>query len=344
MIAQCWLHIGTEKTGSTSIRRYLVHNRDALREQGYLYPKSPGFINHYALTAFGLDDRSNDGMRRSLGLTDASVLADFRQKFADELTAELAADNSSNVILSNELLSSRLRTQDEVMRVKSLCDRIARNTRVVVYLRNQVDFLVSRYTNVMWAGGKKDFGFGKAPIADYGALLDRWAAVFGRDNIVARRFEQADFFAGDLLSDFACTLGLDHTRLESVPRLNESLDAESLAFVRALNRLPPKLAWRIGRMRGHIVRILQRRRGGTEFVIPPALAARIENAFRASNERVSELYFESRFQPLFSPPLLVGSQEARRRDTVGPFSAARITAFLLYGVVRDAVKPHPPAW
>jgi hypothetical protein len=40
------LHIGTSKTGSTSIQRVLSTQRPALEAQGVFYPKSPGNERH----------------------------------------------------------------------------------------------------------------------------------------------------------------------------------------------------------------------------------------------------------------------------------------------------------
>src|ERR1700733_2491627 len=224
MIAQCWLHIGTEKTGSTSIRNYLALNRAALLSQGYLYPRTPGATNHYALTAFALDDARIEGTRRTLGIGDQESVSRFRAEFVDSLEKETAAGGANTVIFSNELLSSRLRSPAELARIKALCDGIARETKIVVYLRNQADFLVSRYTNIVWEGGTKEFRFrGPPALADYSRLLDPWAQAFGRENIVARRFEPADFPGGDLLLDFAGASGFDQAKLRPVFRFNESL-------------------------------------------------------------------------------------------------------------------------
>jgi hypothetical protein len=334
MIAQCWLHIGTEKTGSTSIRNYLAQNRTALLSQGYLYPRTPGATNHYALTAFALDDARIEGTRRTLGIGDQEGVSRFRAEFVDSLEKEIALSGANAVIFSNELLSSRLRSPAELDRMKALCDGIARQTKIVVYLRNQADFLVSRYTNIVWEGGTKEFRFrGPPALADYSRLLDPWAQAFGRENIVARRFEPADFPGGDLLADYAGATGLDHARLRPVSRFNESLDAESLAFLRAMNRrLPHGLAKRISPFRGRIVRVLQQRRGGSRFIISSAVARQIEEAFGESNELVSSAYFESRFHPLFSPPVLAGPPDALPKNDIGPLAALGIAGFLTAGL------------
>jgi hypothetical protein len=49
-----YLHIGTEKTGTTSIQAFLDRNRSRLRSQGVLYPELPGSNNQIALSAAAL--------------------------------------------------------------------------------------------------------------------------------------------------------------------------------------------------------------------------------------------------------------------------------------------------
>ncbi len=46
------LHIGTSKTGSTSIQKVLARQRRALRTQGIVYPRSPGSERHELLAVW----------------------------------------------------------------------------------------------------------------------------------------------------------------------------------------------------------------------------------------------------------------------------------------------------
>src|SRR5436190_12433898 len=202
MIAQCWLHIGTEKTGSTSIQTFLAQNRAALLSRGSIYPQSAGAKQHYSLVAFSLDDDRSDSTRLMLGIGTRIRLEDFRRQLLDSLKTELAASSAVTAVFSNELLSTRLQRPSEITRMKALCDALAGHTTVIVYIRNQADFLVSRYTNVIWEGGTAEFNFrARAAIADYALLLDRWSQIFGRENVIVRRFEPADFAGNDLIGD-----------------------------------------------------------------------------------------------------------------------------------------------
>ncbi len=57
------LHIGTEKTGTTSIQNFLKLNRIKLKKHGYYIPKSPALPsgNHRWITLIAYDkDRTDD--------------------------------------------------------------------------------------------------------------------------------------------------------------------------------------------------------------------------------------------------------------------------------------------
>src|SRR5947209_14208464 len=123
MKATCFLHIGTEKTGTTSIQKFLAKNRPVLDEQGIFYPRSPGNQNHIALAVYALREGKQNDIGRLCGASHAEQMPEFRERLIAELDCELGQSGASVIIFSNEHLSSRLVTETEIERVKSLCDR-----------------------------------------------------------------------------------------------------------------------------------------------------------------------------------------------------------------------------
>jgi len=353
VIERCWLHIGTGKTGSTSTQNYLAYNRDALLANGYLFPRAPGAGNHHALMAYALDDAIIDSTRKKLGLVGADRLAAFRRNFPAALRAETARSGATDLILSNEMLALHLRTPSAIERLRDLCDGLAAHTKVIVYIRNQVDFLAGIYMTSVGGGNARDLDPQWVRGADYAEMLARWSAVFGRQNMIVRRYERRDFPGGDVRRDFSAQLGIDADRLVTTSRQrNRSLDAESVAFVRAYNRsVPAALAGPLAPLRFAMVAVLERRRGGTRFGISSGLAAKIEDTFRASNAKVAAEYFPSLAEPLFSPPRCVDDTGADKTVrwptmlgiafTLPPFGVYLFAARLVrLAVERWRYRPH----
>src|SRR5947209_5070335 len=121
MIAQCSLHIGTEKTGSTSMQTILAQNRARLLARGWIYPHTAGAQKHHPPLAFSLDDDRSDSARVELGIGKCIQLQDFRRQLLDSLKTELVASGAATAVFSDELLSTRLRRPSEIQRLKTLC-------------------------------------------------------------------------------------------------------------------------------------------------------------------------------------------------------------------------------
>ena len=307
----CYLHIGTEKTGTTSIQNFLSKNRSGLEQQGILYPRSPGNQNHTALTVYALRTAKQSGIRRSSGVSTPEQVPRFRERLTAELDREIAGSGASIVIFSNEHLSSRLLTEPEIERVKTLCDKYAKQTKIVVYLRNQVDFLVSSFGTTIKSGSTRKFPYPltrrRIRTMDYWRLLEPWQKIFGRQNMIVRRFERVHFVDGDLLSDFAAQVPFNTSGFTRTEPRNEALGARELAFLREFNARVPR--WINGAVansaRGNIVTALAGlSEAGPRLSVSPDIAAAIMQHFENSNRRMVEEYFDG-VQPLFSTPQLV---------------------------------------
>jgi hypothetical protein len=332
MMEQCWLHIGTEKTGTTSIQEFLATNRDKLLKRRYLYPKSPGATNHLGLACYGQDDNRFDSVRRVLALSTPEDVVRYRAKLLAELDRETGNSRATTIVFSNEHLSSRLISHEEVRRIKRLCDRYARQTRVVVYLRSQVEFLVSRYIEAIKGGGTHSFPFpltsAVARLMDYESLLAPWRDTFGLQNLFVRRFETADFHGGDLLEDFEAQIGIPAGTLDRTERRNQALSMEAVEFLRRFNKhVPHMLGKRRNPARGKVISLLEQLKEGHPFKPSQHIADQVEIMFRDSNEKVAREYFGSRYAPLF-PGGKFAASAPRKMEKPNASEMIRIAAYL----------------
>jgi hypothetical protein len=328
----CWLHIGTQKTGTTSLQNFLSANRERLLERGFLYPTAPGGVNHVGLTAYSRDDEEIDLIRKRCGIESSADVKAYRRKLARQLRHEIEAYRPQTIILSNEHLSARLHAHAEIRRVEQLCRSFADQVTVIVYLRNQIDYLVSWYSTLIIGGKHKLFdAFSVQRIerqVDYAWMLAPWSRVFGLENMRVCRFEAQDMKGGDIIDDFASIVGFETNGLIRAERLNQSLDAEALEFLMRFNAYFPTLKGEPANPeRAGVVDVLLARQGGEAFRVSRAKAAEIEERFRESNREVNEKYFGSRFDPLFPPSSRV-RQDDEPGDTLSVDACIRISAAL----------------
>jgi hypothetical protein len=233
------LHIGSGKTGTSSLQKLLQQNRKALREHGTLYPRSPGRtrhlqLGHYAKAGGELDRQVSwhrkDSRRRTESLTD----------LPSRLLAEIDRVGPSRLLLSDEGLYGS--SVDALSRLRGLTDQLARTLRIVVYLRRQDDHLCSRYQQVVKSGEIRRLSERAeqpdlARTYDYLARLRVWQQRLEPTWLVVRSFERDRFVGGSLVEDFltAADLGVRSDDLDQVETRNISLDAESVEFLRIHN-------------------------------------------------------------------------------------------------------------
>jgi hypothetical protein len=235
------LHIGSGKTGTSSIQFFLHRNRARLAELGHLYPRSPGRRRHFRLSHFVQPDDALDGIptwnRERFDSPDA-----FREAFQRQLGTEIKRSGLSHVVLSDEGLYGSPPTA--LQRLSWLADRLAGHLRLVVYLRRQDDHMVSRYQQVVKLGETRRLAnrvreLNLTKTYDYHVRLQTWRRLLEPDEFVIRRFERDSFVNGSLYQDFLDATGIDVRAddLEQVRLMNESLDAEAVEVMRMLNLL-----------------------------------------------------------------------------------------------------------
>ena len=321
----CHLHIGFEKTGSTSIQAFLTDNVDRLQRLGFFVPRSlarsDGFCNHIRLPAHAMrEDRLEDDVRTHYGLTSPHQLADFRDATRELLEREIRArGGAAALLLSNEHLSSRLDQASELIRLRDLLSPFCDSFRIIAYLRNQVDVLESIYSEAI-KGGFCDIDLipnfttdVPAPwIAreyfEYDRTLERWVEVFGQDCIEVRLFDPETMQSGDVVRDFLSCLCIDGSRFGDLPRINERLDSRVQAFLLQINRtlrlLPSGDA---GRIREVVIDILSGLPRGRARQLSEREALDFMALFEAQNEAVRRRWFPS-------SPSLFRSVKSRQRS------------------------------
>ena len=235
------LHIGTGKTGTSSLQNFLARNRARLAESGWLYPRSLGRTRH---VRFGLWTRSDDDLAAAFregrpGTGRFGDPAELRREVPARLLAEVRRTALPRVLISDEALYAAATPSLE--RLRRFINEHASQVRVICYLRRQDDLLVSHYQQVVKVRATRTLAQRVAekdlsPTYDYYARLRSWGEVIAPDELIVRRFEPARFRHDSLYDDFVDAAGLEIPTTDRPEReRNESLDAEAVEFLRLLN-------------------------------------------------------------------------------------------------------------
>jgi hypothetical protein len=310
MFAQCILHIGTEKTGSTSIQQFLGNNRSNLAKAGFFVPKSLSpykvAANHEVLTTYSLDQsKVNDDLRRAAGVVSRDAVAPYRARVDAELKQEIeSAPPADTLLLSNEHCHSRLTSPDEIRMLKAWLSSFARQFRVVVYLRQQHDLAISLYDQALKAGycdinvlpvfGPQGGQWVEKLYFDYDALLTRWGAVFGDDRLDVRRYSRANLAGGDVIVDFMSAIGCDARSFIRSPNANVSISAQYQPVLNAVNRYAKQHPGAVTpAMRFRLISALQGISSGPGRRPSRADAQQFLSMFAEGNERVRARFFRA---------------------------------------------------
>ncbi len=300
-----YLHIGTEKTGSTTLQAVSGINRKTLMDHGIFYPKSPGERSHTKLAAFAADGPRALGLRRLIRLSGGDAYEHFKSHFGDELRAEIQANKCPRVFLSSEHLSSRLRTVQEVSRLATIVRPLADIVKIVVYLRPQPELYLSTYSTWIKSGSTKPLEppkMGQHPRYNYEKLLLLWADVFGKDNIIVRIYDRNTLVDRDVVKDFFSIMGYKPGSDIKIPTaLNVRLDHDALQFLLVFNKyIPVPLEESINPDRDDISKALETKLQGPALAIPASILRNIAKSYEKSNARVARRFLGRKNGKLFS--------------------------------------------
>ena len=237
-----YLHIGSEKTGTTSIQVALTTYSDALRESGGVYypVRTPLFLDtaHFPLVGAFLEPDELDFVPPACRLS----IADVRQSL--QLLA--AEKNGHSLILSAEHFSSRLPFSKLAILKDVLKEALPDYfVKIIYYVRSQPSLHCSSISTFVKGFGtdwpkpsniKSDNRY-----YNYLHVASEWAREFGRENVQVLNFHQ-----GDAVSTFSAATSFEFPSGFRSRKFfeNSSLSYEECRLLECVNSLFKPLDWK----------------------------------------------------------------------------------------------------
>lgn len=219
------LHIGQQKTGSTSLQRFLFDNYDNLLKKNVLYPKSLGTEHFKQHLVFRHHETILDG------------------KLSKKLQEEIDLTKPDSVIISDEnLFYGRNLNKSNLA---TFFTHLFSEIEVIVYLRRQDLHMPSHYQQALkgkvtrtfdeWIDNSINKGY-----YDYGYVLNLWRQHLPQSKFTIKVMH--NLVQDDIRFDFMSLLNVNTERFifNQKHSLNESIDWRLLPAMLCCNKLYTK--------------------------------------------------------------------------------------------------------
>nr|WP_321440173.1 hypothetical protein [uncultured Hyphomonas sp.] len=234
-----FIHIGTQKTGTSVLQEFCSINRNALIGQDVNYvltgrgPSGKAAEHaHHVLAHHWLPGWLSEGLPE--GRTE-KVWSDFKER--------LLASPHEKTVISSEHFYKAATVKPEIIRgIRNDLPDV--QIEIIVYFRRPDQFAQSN-----WAHNIKtvrDFRQSLSnyiqtdavkSLLSYEANLKAWQDVFGPENVKVRIYDRKLFRNGDIIDDFLDILGCErHPDMKPVGEVNVSLSPYVLDFLHDLDR------------------------------------------------------------------------------------------------------------
>jgi len=288
-----YLHIGTEKTGTSSIQELLFQNKEVLSTQGYHVLQSAGKRNHRKLPVLLMKEEKYDDFCIENKINSNEKKKEYLKFFLNEIN-ELTTDIHS-VIITSEHFHSRINSLEEVQNVARFFEQYFNEIKVICYIREQAATCISLYSTSLKFGSTQTFDemieccTPDNIYYNYLLMLNNWCSVFGFKNIIVQIFDKNKYINNSLLDDFIFQIDsklLTHIE-KDIPIQNEGLNCLGQLLLLGINKVASGLNDKSIRQKV----IDQKAFSGKGFYGTEEQHEKIYQSFQDSNRELNTKYF-----------------------------------------------------
>lgn len=205
----CYLHIGTEKTGTTSIQNWLYTNKVILENNEIFLSNFLSINNNRSLANFFQTDLDDFSIINQIHDNNdkKKFFENFLNKFKEEVNNYKKF--GKKFIITSEHFSSRLRTKEEIKNLYNFLSKIFDQIIIICYFRNQSELALSYYSTLLKTSTILDFeDFLDSNLKnnfyyyDHLSIANNWSEFFGIENCIFRIYDKSVFIDSDIRKDF----------------------------------------------------------------------------------------------------------------------------------------------
>ena len=234
-----YLHVGCSKTGTTSIQHAMFDNAQRLRAD-YSIDYVADIRNHWSIVLPFLNGE------RYLPMENHTLRQRMSPERATQMARKILGDVSDNAaryktqVMSAEQLAHV--SAETLQRLKAFFDRAGLTVKIIVYVRHPAERISSLISQKIRAGRWSLATF--VNVDGVTPTLQTYGSVFGRENMIVRRFGQQYFTNGDLIDDFIANFHEGPITGLVKKRMRESLSLPALLIADQLFAIAPLVSGR----------------------------------------------------------------------------------------------------
>ena len=210
-----YIHIGTPKTGTTSIQRFLTQNNTLLAQKGIFYPIAGRLYSEDGTRTYNISNAAtaiNGHLLCDMKLVNDEWPCDIKL-FKKQLDI-FAKSAYSTMVLSEENLFCYLNSTYLFLRMDALWQLLSNyDVKIIIYFRKSIEYITSLWKETVKLRHFKTLE-NYLETLDYAeslAVVHNLLTRVDLDNIIVRTFEPTIWVNNDLIDDFLSALNIENT-------------------------------------------------------------------------------------------------------------------------------------
>lgn len=232
-----YLHVGMQKTATSSIQQSLSSNKEFLKQNFILYPSS--WSNWHVNEIGALLYEEQEEQRRNI-LHRQNFSQIDRNNIIEKLKKEVLNCDCESLVISAE--SIILYSKDGLTKLKDIIqnDLNIKNIVIIISTRNIVDFMNSYVQHLIKSSFRVEYSeLVKKTI--YENQITKFEKVFGQENLIVYSFEEAKKHLFGVVGYFFEKIGICKEKVKEIKiiKTNEGISELACDMINYVNTIEP---------------------------------------------------------------------------------------------------------